>query len=150
MREILQKSSQISAELLRIIKAIYTGVSVSVVPIPRCLAIGTRVGVSISVVRISRPLPLVRISRRPRYPYYWVSISVQGLDIRTKERARYPYCTDKICTLSESQRGVSVTVLVRIPRPQCTVLYHVEVFLYDNYYYYKEYKPRIFTHLFGN
>ncbi len=40
-----------------------------------------------------------RIPRQPRYQYYW------GLDIRTKGGSRYPYCKDKIYTLSESQRG---------------------------------------------
>ena len=30
-------------------------------------------------------------------------------------------CMDKSCTLCESLRGVSVTVLAQIPRPQCLV-----------------------------
>ena len=40
-----------------------------------------------------------------------------GLGIRTQPGSRYPSCKDKICTPSESRKGVSVTVLVRIPRP---------------------------------
>jgi len=48
------------------------------------LGIRTRLGVSISALRISKPSPLVRISRKPRYQYYWVSVSVQGFGIGTR------------------------------------------------------------------
>ncbi len=40
----------------------------------------------------------ISVLLRSRYPYK-ASIYVQ------REGSRYPYCTDKICTLSESQRG---------------------------------------------
>jgi hypothetical protein len=92
--------------------------------------------VSISVRTDIETSHLVRIAIKFRYQYYGgidirtkeeslysykVSISVQrrGLDIRTKEVSRYPNCTDKIFTFSESRTGVgvsvSVIVLVRIP-----------------------------------
>jgi len=46
-----------------------------------------------------------------RYPY-------KALTYVQREGSRYPYCMDKVCTLSESQKGV----LVQTPRPQC--IYH--------------------------
>ncbi len=70
-----------------------------------------------------------------QYWHYWVLISTQGLDIRTRKGSRYRYCTDKICTLSDSRRGVSVTVLVRIPRPQCSIIFCHLSCSHNNYFH---------------
>ena len=80
--------------------------------------VGQYTGVSVSVLPISRPPPHVRISRQPRYRYYYpykvsISVQVEGLGIGIVRIKFVPKVNH--------EGGVSVTVLVRIPRPQCIV-----------------------------
>jgi len=97
----------------RQVKIKSTGVSISALPIPRLSRYPYKRGSRYLYVRITRPPALYGCRDSLDIGITGVSISVQGLDIRTST------CTN--CTLSKS-REVSVTVLVRIPRPQCRKL----------------------------
>jgi len=70
-----------------------------------CLAIRTRGGSRYWYIPISRPPPLYGYRVSLDIGITGVSISVQASIYVQKEGSRYPYCTDRICTLSESQRG---------------------------------------------